>query len=667
MKCRSQRCERKLFAYGQTEPIEVLGTFESGVYCEASGERCVAEFTVVKSHGRALLGKDTAEELNVLRVGPPNLPQVYSITSEGTSVDIVKNFPDVFSGVGKLKDYQLKLHVNKDVKPVVQPLRRLPFGLREEVDKKLDELLKEDIIKVHSGHTEWVSSLVVVPKPDGDIRICVDMRRANEAIERERHPIPTIEEVLHDLNGSTVFSKLDLKSGFHQVELDPESRLITTFITHRGLFRYKRLMFGITSAPEKYQKIVNDALIGCKGVKNIADDLIIHGCGIQEHDEKLLAVLRCLRKCGLTLNEKKCQFRLPKLTFFGHNLSKQGISPSEEKVSAIQNAKPPQNSAEVRSFLGLVQYCAKFLPDYSQVAEPLRILTRKDQHFMWGDPQEKSFQRLKDLLTQADTLAYFKNECRTRIVANAGPTGIGIVLTQLQNGLWRVISYASRNLTDVERRYSQTEKEGLALVWACERFKLYVYGREFELETDHKPLKHIYDTSSKPFARLERWVLRLQGYNFKVIYRPGKTNIADALSRLNYMVQKDPSGEEADFVRGIAQESTPMATTAREVERVSEKDPELCSVRYYIQSGDWSKCKMPHYLSVKNELCTMGKLVMRGTRIVIPQSLRSEVLRLAHEGHQGIVKMKTHLRTKVWWPKIDSDAEKFAEALPGAK
>ena len=291
----------------------------------------------------------------MLRVGPPNLPQVYSITSEGTSVDIVKNFPDVFSGVGKFKDYQLKLHVNKEVKPVAQPLRRLPFGLREKVDKKLDEFLKEDIIEeVHSGPIEWVSPLVVVPKPDGDIRICVDMRRANEVIERERNPIPTIEEVLHDLNGSTVFSKLDMKWGFHQIELDPESRQITTFITHRDLFRYKRLMFGITSAPEKYQKIVKDALIGCKGVKNIADDLIIHGCGIQEHDENLLAVLRCLRKCGLTLNEKKCQFRLPKLTFFGHNLRKQGISPSEEKVSAIQNAKPPQNSVQVRSFLGLV-------------------------------------------------------------------------------------------------------------------------------------------------------------------------------------------------------------------------------------------------------------------------------------------------------------------------
>ena len=188
-----------------------------------------------------------------------------------------------------------------------------------------------------------------------------------------------------------MFSKLDLKRGFHQVELDVESRRITTLVTHRGLHQYKRLMFGITSAPEKYQKIVKDTLIGRKGVENIGDDLIIHGCGIQAHDENLLAVFRRLKECGLTLNEKKCQFKLPKLTFFGHDLSSKGISPNEEKVAAIQNAKSPKSATEVRSFLGLAQYCTKFLPNFGQVAEPLRMLTRKDQQFVWGDAQEKSF------------------------------------------------------------------------------------------------------------------------------------------------------------------------------------------------------------------------------------------------------------------------------------
>ena len=306
-------------------------------------------------------------------------------------------------------------------------------------------------------------------------------------------------------------------------------------------------------------------------------------------------------------------------------------------------------------------------PEFAQIAEPLRMLTRKDQKFVWGDAQKRSFQKLKDMLITAETLAYFKNDCKTRIVGHAGPTGIGAVLTQLQDGMWRVVSCASRSVTDVERRYSQTEKEGLALVWACKRFNLYVFGRQFELETDHKPLQYIYNKSSKPSARLERWVLRLQGYHFKVIYRPGSTNIADVLSRLNSVQQKDSSGEEADFVRVIVEESTPVAMTAKEVERESEKDPELCSVRHYIQSSDWSQCKMPHYLSVKNELCVLGKLVMRGTRILIPQSLRSEELRLAHEGHQGIVKMKNRLRTKVWWPKMDHDAEKVCKSCHGCQ
>ena len=289
-------------------------------------------------------------------------------------------------------------------------------------------------------------------------------------------------------------------------------------------------------------------------------------------------------------------------------MSKRGISPSEEKVSAIQNAKPPKNNAEVRSCLGLVQYCAKFLPDYAQFADPLRILRRRDQHFMWG-PRE-ILPEVERSANPSTYFFYFKNECRTRIAADAGPTDLGAILTQLQDGMWRVISYASRNLTNVEmRRDSQTEKEELALVWAYERFKLYVYGRGFELETDHKPLKHIYNTSSKLCAHIEQWFLRLQGYNFRVIYCPGKTYITEALSRQTSMDLKDPSGEEADSVRAFVQESTPMAITARKVEREPEKDPELCSVRYCIQSGDRSQlqCNLLHSLSVKNGLCTVGK------------------------------------------------------------
>ena len=198
----------------------------------------------------------------------------------------------------------------------------------------MDDLLdncKDVIEEVPHNPTTWVSPLVVAPKTDEDVRVCVDMSRANEVTVRERHPIPTIEEILYGLNGSTVFSKLDPKWGFHQVELEEESREITTLVTHRGHYRYKRLMFGISSAPEKYQKIITDVIQGCSRVANIADDLIVHGADLEEHDRNLHAVLQRLRESGLTVNGEKCQFRLLKLAFFARDLSG-GVAQSEERL-----------------------------------------------------------------------------------------------------------------------------------------------------------------------------------------------------------------------------------------------------------------------------------------------------------------------------------------------
>ena len=270
------------------------------------------------------------------------------------------------------------------------------------------------------------------------------------------------------------------------------------------------------------------------------------------------------------------------------------------------------------------------------------------------------------MIMQADTLAYYKVGCRTRIVADASPVGLGAVLTQLQGDVWRVIAYASTSLTDVERRYSQTEKKALALVWACERFTIYVSGQHFELETDHKPLEHIYSTTSKPCARIERWVLRLQSYDFKVVYRPGRANIADALSRLNSSRQLG-TGEEFDWVRAIVENSVPAALTPKEIEQASYDDEELNLVKSCVRSGNWSQCTVPSYLHVKDELCVYGELLLRGTRIVVPSILRDRVMKIAHEGHQGVVKTKNRLRSKVWWPKMDSDVEKLCKVCHGCQ
>ncbi|KAI8506116.1 hypothetical protein Bbelb_164690 [Branchiostoma belcheri] len=658
---------RNLYAYGSNKPLPTLGTFKAEVVCLSNAAATEAEVVVMDGPGRNLLSKETAEKLGVLRVGPVQTGQVNNL-QEGLTAEEREKYKDAFTGVGLLKEREVTLHIDETVRPIAQPLRRVPYGLRDKVDKKLDELLEMDIIEVVPEEpTGWVSPLVVVPKQDGDIRVCVDMRRANEAIVRERQPIPTVEDVLHDLNGSTVFSKLDLKWGFHQVPLKEESRHITTFVTHRGLYRYKRLMFGISSAPEKYQQLVKEVLRGCEGVANIADDVIIHGRGNREHDERLHHALDKIQQAGLTVNPEKCLFRVPKLTFFGHVVTPDGIKPSDEKIAAIRDAEAPKTAGEVRSFLGLVHYVAKFVPDLATLVEPLQKLTRKGVEFKWNSEQEESFKRLKEKITSTETLAYFAPTGKTRIVADASPVGLGAVLLQLQEERWRVIAYASRQLSEVERRYSQTEKEALALVWACERFHLYTFGREFELETDHRPLEHIYTRTSKPSARVERWVLRLQAYPFKVVYRPGKTNIADALSRLNNKSKNGERGEDYDYVRAIVEASTPVSLTPREIEQASAKDPELMQVKTCIHSGQWENCPIPSYGHVKTELSTYGQLVLRGTRIVIPRELRKTVLKLAHEGHQGVQKTKNRLRTKVWWPKMEADVEQMCKRCHGCQ
>lgn len=311
-----------------------------------------------------MLGKTTAIQLSVLKVG------IYSINE-----DIQGKYSDCFKGVGKLKDFKLKLHINSNVEPVAQRMYRIPFKLTEKVEKKLDELESQDIIERVNDQTPWVSPVIVhvVPKPNyGDIRLCVDMRQANKAIIRERHPIPTVDEILYKMNGGEWFSKMDLRYGFHQLELEDSSREITTFVTHRGLYRYKRLMFGISSAPEKYQQVISQVFHDIEGVQNISDDIAVFGRTREEHDQRLKLVLDRIGQKKLTLNSDKCEFGMDKITFMGHILSKNGIGPTKERVKDMLNATEPTNGSEVKSFLGLVNFSARYIPDLATISEPLR-------------------------------------------------------------------------------------------------------------------------------------------------------------------------------------------------------------------------------------------------------------------------------------------------------
>ena len=531
LNAKMEDCHKRLYAYGGKE-LEVIGQVQVEI---SVGDKKISSRLVVTKSGRCLLGHETSKALGLLRIGSGVSSEFVecNVVGENLAPVLQAKYPTVFVGVGKLKDYKLKLHVDSEVTPIAQKPRRVPFALREKVTAKVEDLIAKDIVERVNGPTSWVSPVVIAPKASGDIRLCVDMRKANAAIIRERIPIPTVDEVLENLNGSAVFSKLDLRLGFHQIELDEDSRDITTFATHDGLFRYKRLSFGVNSAPEKYQQIVRQVVSDISGVQNIADDLIVHGKNNEEHDRNLHGVLQRLKEKNLTLNPQKCQFRMDKVVFMGLLVSKYGIGPTEEKVRAVLESSRPTTPTEVRSFLGMVGFSARFIPNFATIAEPLRAISRQGAPFVWGSEQEASFQELKQQLTSAPVLAYFDKEAHTRVIADASPVGLGAVLVQEKNGVGRAVCYASRSLSSVERRYSQTEKEALALVWACERFYLYLYGLQtFDLVTDHEALKVIYSRGSKPSARIERWVLRLQPYSYKVCCVASRDNIADALSRL---------------------------------------------------------------------------------------------------------------------------------------
>ncbi|XP_060808134.1 uncharacterized protein LOC132903569 [Amyelois transitella] len=419
--------QKNFVAYGSQNPLTVLGAFDSSIVISNGCKLDEETFYVVKGGTKNLLGKDTAIKLGVLRVG--------------LGINMVNTkFP-------KFKDVKITIPIDETIKPVSQPCRRIPVPLESKINDKIQELLDADIIEPVNGPSDWVSPLVPVLKENGDARVCLDMRQANKAIIREKHPLPTMEQLLPKFRNAKMFSKLDIKNAFHQIELSEDCRYITTFICNRGLFRYKRLMFGISCAPEIFQKTLEKILLPCEGVVNFIDDIVVFGSD-SEHGERLKKLLQVLKDNNVILNEGKCTFSVRQIQFLGHQLSCNGVKPLDKYVSLIQSFREPKVIEEVQSFLGLVNYVGKWIPHLATLTDPLRELLRlklsKGANISshWQSKQSKAFAMLKKALNNIHTLGYYNPQDRTQVFADASPVGLGAVLVQHGVQGPRIIAYA---------------------------------------------------------------------------------------------------------------------------------------------------------------------------------------------------------------------------------
>ena len=460
------------------DKLQVCGKFTGTLTYKSNSVK--QEVYVVKGLRKPLIGRPAITALKLIS-------QVNTVKSGQHK--IVSQYPTLFKGLGTIKgEYEIVL--KKDARPyALATPRRIPLPLKGQVEEELKRMEALGVIRKVDVPTDWCAGMVVVPKNNNKVRICVDLTKLNRSVCRERHILPSIEQTLAQLKGAKIFSKLDANSGFWQIKLSAQSALLTTFITPMGRFCFNRLPFGITSAPEYYQKRMSHILSGLQGVVCMMDDVLVFGQTQQEHDLRLEAALNKIRKAGITLNSEKCEFSTGSVKFLGHVIDGAGIHPDPAKIHAIQQMQAPSNISELQRFLGMVTYLGKFISNLSHKVKLLRDLLSAKHEWVWNDSQQSAFYQIKQELSNTPVLALYDPTHSTIVSADASSYGLGGVLMQKQaDHRWKPVAYASRSLTPTEEKYAQIEKEALGITWACERFSEYLVGMHFKVETDHKPL-----------------------------------------------------------------------------------------------------------------------------------------------------------------------------------
>jgi hypothetical protein len=647
------------------------------------------------------------------------------LTDEALREFILKDYGVLFEKrVGLVPNFEVNIPYDKNLKPVKCPPQFIAMKMLNATKAKLDKWQFDDIVEPisYSNFITWISSLNPVEKEHGkpagsiltseDIRITCNCKNVNKAIIREPSSLlPNQQQIEYDLNGAIIFSKLDVRDAFSMLPLNEETKQLFTFSTPWGLYRLKRLVQGVCVSSEIYQQYMTENFKDIRFVKTCIDDFLIYGkcipakqhqCdkhnepslatqkflqenielmkdktnnAILHHNEALFKSLdRCL-ELNMTLNADKCQFGITSdkgVTFYGNHISKHGFKPTADKMEAFSNSKNPNNKSELRSLLGMATHLSKRLPEMSQNTPLLNNLLKKYEEFNWTEAHTQEVKDLKATLI-CDFLRHFDETLETHIYVDAGPHGIGTIMTQIdENGKEWLIACGSHAFSDLEKRFSQVEKETLAPVWALLHYKYQLLGNDnFTIYSDNEAVVRILSPESKPkpttSLRILSWIAKISGYTYKIKHVPGKLNIADYVSRCHNS-SKSPDFEGLRTIYNLAlnhMETTlkinsvilsnqPNSITIDEIITHTASDNTLNEIKAHIISGQDLKTNNKYHRIIDELSIHDTGLLMKDHKIVLPDSLQNLAITIAHLGHLGINKCIDIIRRRYYFEGIDS-------------
>lgn len=461
--------------------------------------------------------------------------------------------------------------------PIAVKPYRVPVHMRETLTKEIDEMVKAGVIS--PSRSPWSAPVVLVGKKDGSTRVCIDYRRLNAITNRDEYPLPKVADIIDSLSvHARVFSTLDLLSGFWQIKVHPRDRPKTAFSTETGHWEFNSMPFGLSNSPASFQRLMDIVL---RSVREFAlcyiDDIVIFSDSFDSHLLHLQEVFSLLQDAGLVIKPSKCQFLRARIHFLGHVVSSGTVEPDPEKTAAIREWPTPIDQHSLQVALGLFNYYRKFVPAFSSIANPLNQLLRKNQRWEWRDEHQQAFEAIKLFLTSSPVLALPDFSKSFTVYCDASATGIGAVLTQVFDGMDRVISYASKALNSAQRNYSATDRECLSIHWALNLWRPYLLGKKFTVVTDHSALKWLFSPSRRdPHRRHARMIVDLQQFDFVITHRAGTLHSnADSLSRLPAFLPTLSGESEHESINSDIIAAVTRSNTGNLPARVPRNDPDF--------------------------------------------------------------------------------------------